>query len=220
MTHLPDARFYRASLVLAPALLLLSSLSVSDLRNDSAGRLQQIADSPSRYYAFVLLAVLGSIALIPAAYGLMQAVRPQHPRLGVAAGILSVAGTCLALVDYGTELATWQAGARAEDAEAMAALLDRMNAAPGVAVLLQASGLATLAGLVMLAVGLRRAGLVPRWAALALGAGVLLNLVGYAAGSIGVLDASGVVLLVAMTRAGQALVPRDVTTRAATPATA
>jgi hypothetical protein len=210
MTTLPDARFYRASLVLAPALLLASSLSLSALHNDSAARLHQVNEEPNRYYAFVLLAVLGSIALIAASYGLMQAVRRHHPRLGVTGGLLTLAGTCLSLVDYGTELATWQAGATGEDTQAMTGLLDRMNTAPGLVALLQTSGLATLVGVVLLSVGLRRSRLVPLWAAWALSTGLLMNIVGYAAGSIAVLDVSGVVLLVAMARAGQALLPGDV----------
>jgi hypothetical protein len=215
MTTLADARFYRASLVLAPALLLLSSLSLSALHNDSAARLHQVAVDPDRYYAFVLLAVLGSIALLAASYGLMQAVRRHHPRLGVTGGLLTLVGGCLSLVDYGTELATWQAGVTGEDTKAMAELLDRMNTAPGLVALLQTSGLATLVGVVLLSVGLRRSRLVPLWAALALSTGLLMNIVGYAAGSIAVLDASGVVLLIAMARAGQALVPREVVPHAA-----
>jgi hypothetical protein len=202
-----DARFYRASLVAAPALLLASSLSLSALHNDSAARLRAIADQPGRYYLFCLLGVLGALALLPACVGLAQALRPHRARLAVAAAALTVTGAAFALVDYGTELVKWQAGRTGTDSAAMTALLDRVETSPGINAILQVSGLAFLAGFVVLGVGLRRARLVPLWVAIVMPAALFLNLFGFASGSIAVLDASGVVLLVAMAAAGRALSP-------------
>jgi hypothetical protein len=210
----PDARFYRASLVLAPLLLLASSLSLTALHNDNADRLRQIAEQPDRYFLFCLLGILGSIALIPASYALMVALRPHRARTAVVAGLLTVLSTGLALVDYGTELVKWQAGRKGTDVAAMTALLDRVDASAGMAALLQVSGLAYLAGIVVFAIGLRRARLVPLWVSLGLVAGLFLNLFGFASGSIAVLDASGAVLVLSMGAAGRALPTEPVALRA------
>ena len=216
-----DARFYRASLVAAPLLLLASSLSLSALHNDNGDRLRAIAEQPDRYYSFCFFGVLAGVALLPASYGLAQALRPHRRRMGAIAAILSVTAGAFSLVDMGTELVKWQAGRAGTDVAAMTALLDRVDASGGINVFLQVSGIAFLVGFTVLGIGLRRARLVPLWVAMALPAGIFLNLFGYAGGSIAVLDVSGVVLLVALVAAGRALSPASTPVHpSAIPATA
>jgi threonine/homoserine/homoserine lactone efflux protein len=80
----------------------------------------------------------------------------------------------------------------------MTAVLERFDASAGSAVPLQISGIAVLIGIVVLAIGLVRGRRAPVWVALGLVAGILMNLLGFASGSLVLLDASGLVLLVAM----------------------
>jgi hypothetical protein len=129
---------------------------------------------------------------------IMETVRASHRRLGVFGGGLALFGSTLSLVDWGSELVKWQMGVPGADRAQMVALVRRFDETAGSAVLLQLSGITILVGIVVLAVGLRRGHLAPLWASLGLVAGTFLNLAGFAAGQIVLLDASGAILVAAM----------------------
>jgi hypothetical protein len=186
-----------ASLVLAPVFLLLSTLVLPPLKSDDGDQLAVITANHGRYYLFVVFGIVASMLFVPAVFGLMQIVRTQRERLGIAAGLLSVVGICLSLVDYGSELMKWQAAVTGADPAEMTALLKRFDESAGSAVPLQLSGLAVLVGFVLFAIGLSRAG-APIWVPVGLVAGMFLSLAGFAFSSVVVLDAGSVLLIVTM----------------------
>jgi hypothetical protein len=191
-------RFSTISLVLAPLFLLLSSVPLSSLASEPGAQLDIVGAHHGSYYAFVIFGIFGSIFMLPAMLAIMETVRASHHRLGVIGGGLALFGTTLSLLDWGSELVKWQMGMPGADRAQMVALLRRFDETAGSAVLLQLSGIAFLVGIVMLALGLRRGHLVPLWASLGLVAGTVLNLAGFVAGQIVLLDASGAILVAAM----------------------
>lgn len=191
-------RFSAISLILAPLLLLLSSVLLPSLASEPGAQLDIVSAHHGSYYAFVIFGIFGSIFLLPAMLAIMETVRASHRRLGVIGGGLALFGSTLSLVDWGGELVKWQMGVPGADRAQMAALVRRFDETAGSAVLLQLSGIAILVGIVVLAVGLHRGHHVPVWASLSLVAGMFLNLAGFAAGHLVLLDASGAILVAAM----------------------
>jgi hypothetical protein len=187
-----------ASLLIAPLFLLFSSVVLPRLESDNGAQLRLAAEHHQRYYLFVLFGIVGTVFLFPAFYGLMQETRSRSSKLGIVGGTLALIGTALALVDYGTEFVKWQMSSSPAERRAMTAVLERFDASAGSAVPLQISGIAVLIGIVVLAIGLVRGRRAPVWVALGLVAGIFMNLLGFASGSLVLLDASGLVLLVAM----------------------
>jgi hypothetical protein len=191
-------RFSAISLVLAPLFLLLSTLVLPSLPSDPGGQLDLASARHGGYYAFVIFGIVGSIFLLPAVLAIMETVRASRPRLGVIAGGLALFGSALALVDWGSNLVMWQMGVPGADRAQMVALVSRFDETVGSGAITQISGVTFLVGIVALAVGLRRDRVVPLWASTGLVAGTFLNLVGFAAGQVVVLDISGVILVAAM----------------------
>jgi hypothetical protein len=191
-------RFSAISLILAPLFLLLSAVSLPSLASEPGAQLDIVSAHHGNYYAFVLLGIVGSIFLLPAMLAIMETVRASHRRLGVIGGGLALFGSTLALVDWGGELVKWQMGVPGADRAQMVALVARFDEAASSAAITQLSGLTFLVGVMVLAVGLYRGHIAPLWVSLGLAIGTLMNLVGFAAGQIALLDASGAILLAAM----------------------
>ncbi len=116
----------------------------------------------------------------------------------IIAAVLTFVGNCLALVDWGTELVTAQMGVPALDQHAMEALRAHMDTAPVVQIPTQVSGILTLIGFVVLAIGIPRAKVGPVAAAAGLPVGVLGNILGFATGSLAVQAIGNLVLTAAM----------------------
>ena len=102
----PDSRTlsYDILLIAAPLLMLLSGLVLPQLRGPDGTELSVAAGHPGRYYAYVLLGLAGSVALIPAVYGIEGARRPRRARLGAIGGGLALTGAALSVADWGGEL--------------------------------------------------------------------------------------------------------------------
>jgi hypothetical protein len=202
MTHLdPPAlgrRFSAISLILAPLFLLLSSLALPLLASAPGDQIGLVSAYRNRYYVFVLFGIVGSIFMLPAMLAILEMVRANNRRLGVIGGGLALFGSTLALVDWGGELVKWQMGVPGADRAQMVALVARFDEAARSAVITQLSGLTFLIGIVVLAAGLHRGHIAPLWAILGLAVGTFLNLAGFAAGQIVLLDAGGAILLAAM----------------------
>jgi hypothetical protein len=197
-THSYDRTVTAVTLVIAPLCLLLSTIALPGLKSDARAQLTVVAHNHDRYYLFILLGIVATIALLPAIYGLMQLTRRERPLLGVLGGVLTLLGTALALVDYGSELVKWQMAAAGADRREMTALLERVDSAVGSAAPLQISGIAFLIGIAILAIGLARAHVAPVPVAVGLVAGTFLNLLGFASSNVLLLDVSGAVLVAAM----------------------
>jgi hypothetical protein len=183
------------SLVSAPVLLLVSGLALPSL---SGSPVVSAREHSTGYAVFVLAGLIASISLVAACLALSLAVAERRPLLGGLAAVLTLVGNCLALVDWGSELVTSQMGDPALDQHAMEALRALMGTAPMVQIPTQLSGIVTLIGLSLLAIGIPRAKVGPVAAAAGLPVGALGNLLGFATGSLAVQAIGNLVLTAAM----------------------
>ena len=102
----------------------------------------------------------------------------------------------------------------------MVALMHRLDTTPGIALLFTIGGLAIIAGTVLLGAGLFRSRAVPRWAAVVLPAGAVVNIAGFAAHSLPILDVSAILLLAAFVPIAATTLDLRKATRASTPSIA
>ena len=187
-----------ASLIAAPLLTLLSTVVSPAIKSDDAAEIAVIAAHPARFYAFATFTFAGIALMVPAILGLMHLTRDRAPGWGNWGGSLALLGTIVAAGDAATQWLVWQTGATGADRAQMAALLQRYDSAAGSSLPFTIGGLAIVAGVVMLSVGLYRARAVPAWTAAGFVAGIVLNIVGFTASSVGVLIVSSVILLAAL----------------------
>jgi hypothetical protein len=197
-----------ASLVLAPLFSLASALVAPALKTDEGAQLAVIAAHPDRWYWFTILLLAGGLLLVPALLGIAIVVRERSPRLGEIGGWLAILGALIAIGDVMSQLTLWQMVTPGADRAQMTALLVRTDDAAGVANVYTVGGLAILIGTVLLTIGLIRSRVVPAWAALALTAAVVVNLVGFTVASDAIVGISWVILLAAMLPVARVLSPR------------
>ena len=70
----------RTSLIAAPILMLFSGLVLPQLHGPDGTELSVSASYPGRYYAYVLLGLAGSVALVPAVYAIARRTRLHRAR--------------------------------------------------------------------------------------------------------------------------------------------
>lgn len=184
------------ALVAAPLAYLLSTLVAPPLEADESAQLVQMAAHSDRTYLFALLTILGSALLVPAIVGVVRTASGS-PWLAYLGGGLAELGLLIAVGDSFGLLWEWQL-ARGSDRGQMAALLHRFDAAGGISLIFAIGGLALVVGCALLGVALWRTRTVPRWAAVALPVGAVVNIVGFGSNSRLVLDLSALVLLAAL----------------------
>jgi len=191
---------FAGALLLAPIANLVSTLVSPPLRSTEAASLAEVVRHPDRFYLFTFFVSIGSMLLVPALLGVMRLVRGRSPFLAYVGGALAQLGVLVAIGDSMTQLVFWQMGTPGLDRAQMATLAHRYESAPGSSLFFAVGGLALVAGLVLLAAGLWRARVAPRWTALSLPASAVLNIAGFSAHSIPLLAASCVVMLAGMGR--------------------
>jgi hypothetical protein len=196
-------------------LLLAASLASPAIKTDEAAQIAVIAQHPTRYYLFTILILASSMLLVPAILGLMTMSAGRSPKLANIGGSLALAGSLVAVGDSMSQLVIWQMGARGADRAQMAALLHRFDTVAGASIVFSLGGLAVVLGVVLLSVALYRSRAVPAWAAGGLAAGMLLNIVGFAAASTGVLILSSVLLVAALGWMGMSELRGETTERRA-----
>lgn len=185
------------ALILAPLAYLASTLVAPPLRATETAQLAIIAEHPGRSYLFALLTIIGSILLVPAIIGVTQLLRDRSPWLGYFGGGLAGLGVLIAIGDSFGLLTTWQMAAPTADREQMVTLMHRLDTTPGIAFLFTIGGLTIITGTALLGLGLLRSHATPRWAAVALPTGAIINIAGFAAHSLPILDLSAILLLAA-----------------------
>jgi hypothetical protein len=219
--NLPDPRSLPRlvngwSLVLGPLFLLASALAAPPLKSTDAATIAEIARHPDRWYWFALFTTIGSILFVPALFGVMGLLRERTPWLANLGGGLAQLGVLVALGDSMTQLLIWKMGSPGADPVQMAALAKRYDDAVGSSLPFTIGGIALLAGCVLLAVGVWRTRVAPRWAAVGLPVGAVVNILGFSIASTTLLVASCVILLVAMGALGRVVlqpVARDARVR-------
>jgi hypothetical protein len=200
--HLPDPKSLprvavAGSLVAAPLALLVSSLASPPLGGDEATELANVAAHRNGMYAFALFSVIGCALVVPAFVGIMNLLRDRSPWLGYLGGGLACIGAFVAVGDSTLSLAEWEMAAPGMNRTSMTTLLHGLDATPGLANFFNVGGLGIVLGSLLAGIGLWRAQVAPRWAAAALPAATILNIVGFAAASVPLLVASCLLLLVA-----------------------
>jgi hypothetical protein len=176
-----ERRVTAAALVVAPAIFLLANLlHPKELAPDhEAAQLAKIADAYQRWQAAHLLTLVAILVFAAAVVGLAVLVRRGDPRVGLAGGALGIAG----LIGLGGVLAidgfAWgivgEVWARSDDAGKRTAELvlnDLQHSEWGL--MFYVTPLAWIVGMVVLALGAIRTGLVPAWAGWLLALGSLL----------------------------------------------
>jgi hypothetical protein len=179
----------------AGVLMLASALFWPPIKSNEAAQLAVIAGHPARYYLSTVLILGGSMLLVPALIYLMAMAQDRSPKLAHIGGSLSVVGALVAVGDPASQLVVWQMAARGADRAQMAAALNRFENTAGSSLIFTIGGFGIVVGVVLLAVALYRARAVPVWSAAGLVAGTWLNVIGFSAGSTGVLIISSALLL-------------------------
>lgn len=188
---------FAVSLVVAPVAMLVSTLAAPPLESGEAAQLAQMAAHPDGTYLFALLTVVSSMLFLPAVIGIVRLVAASSPWFAYVGGALTGVGVLVAVGDSFGLLWAWQMSAPGGDRSQMALLLQRADNASGFEILFTIGGIALVAGCLLLGAALWRSHAVPRFAAIALPAGTVVNIVGFSANSRLVLDVSALVLLAA-----------------------
>lgn len=179
MTALPDRpatrRAQALALVAAPLAGLATTMTWPHTPLDVAQRLDVLADSAGRAQLAHALTLLTILLFLPAAAGmhrLLQPVRPRAAALGgclVGAGLVGWTGV-LALGIAELQVARTLVGGEA------APMAEALQQAPMAGALLALFLLGLFSGLVVLTVGLWRAGVVRGWVPAAVGAAVVADI--------------------------------------------
>lgn len=170
-------RLQTAALVAAPLAGLATTIAWPHTPLDVAGRLDVLAGAAGRTQLAHLLNLLTILLFIPALAGMHRLLQPRRPRAAaigaglVAAGLVGWSGV-LALGSAELQVARTLSG---QDAVFAAEALQR---SPVAGVMLAMFLLCTFVGLVVLAVALWRARVVPGWVPAAVGLAVVGDIVG------------------------------------------
>jgi hypothetical protein len=125
-------------------------------------------------------AVGGMMLMIFAIVGVAQAIASVRPRLGQAGGLIAIIGICGPLFFNGTYFGGYQLTDPSTQAIA-GKMIDQAQIIPSS--IISISGPALVIGFILLGIGAAKAGVLPRWQALALGI-TCLTPVGFISGFI------------------------------------
>lgn len=149
------------SLIVAPALLLLSDLI--DSPPSEAGELASVAHSPGRHQASALVGLLAVLLLVPATLTLARLVRPRRPLMAWLGASLAIVGAVGLAAHFAFRLPTVEMARSGADRAQMQVLYDRIEGNAAIAGVILVGIAGTYFGQVVLTIGLRRARLVPIW---------------------------------------------------------
>jgi hypothetical protein len=190
------------ALIAAPLIVLVALLLHPVEKTTATAQVPVIAAHPQRWYAAHLLLLAGCLVLVPAILELARLLRGRADRAAAAGAVLGVAGAfglfgVVTIEGLGSSRLVGAGLSPVDEITAVHAVV----ASAAVVVPLTLLGVCLCAGLVILGVGARRAGVVPvRDAVLVAASGVLL-LAGFA-GAQNVTRIGAAVLLVGMADIG------------------
>ena len=167
--------FGAASLVVGGLAVAIGTAVEPSSDNDStAVALGKIARHLSDQ-RLLIITDLFAVFMLPGILCLMRLARRGAPRLAVAGGSLAFAGWAGGLVGIGSLDLVYYHGAKASDRAGAAALIHAVANDWTSDVLLVIFLVGQVLGMLLLAAALWRAGVVPRWAAVLLGAGPIVQ---------------------------------------------
>ena len=169
MPKVTDANNFRRTvaglcLIAAPLVLLLAFLIHPG--EGEAGLVQTIDDYPGRVEAANLAVIISSILFVPALIGLLRPVRGRGvilTHIGVALALLGVIGHAIWAGMLNVLVGTVQSGI---DREELSAMVEGGPPNAGSVAVMLMFLVGFFLGLIVLAAGLWRSGIFPRWAAL------------------------------------------------------
>jgi hypothetical protein len=166
-------------LVAAPILSAVSVLLQPDLPADGAARLASIDAAGATAAVSAAAFALAQLPMVAAALGIGHLVRPRAPRLGLVGAVILVIG-CFGHSVFGGMSMTFVAMSHDEaHRTAYAGLVSDLMSSP--LMLFSILGLlGTVVGVLLLSIGIFRAGVGPRWVGPALWAFLLVEFVGTA----------------------------------------
>jgi hypothetical protein len=172
-----------ACMVVAPLVLLVSTLVQPELETSEAAQLGVIADHPDRWFIAQAFALGALASAVPAVLGLMHMLRERQPVLGDAGAGLTLLGILAFIGAVAINLVAWQMAQPRTDSTQMVVLLDSVHNATGIWVPFYLLTFAFAAGLIVLATGLVVARLVSPVIAILVAVGAVLVATGYSAAS-------------------------------------
>ena len=184
--HLSDAHHTRkmvagACMMLAPVLLLVSTIVRPDLHDGSAAQLAEIAATPDAWYAASLIGLLSIVLAVPAVLGLMHMLRERRVADGHVGGGMALLGLLAFTGLTAIAMVAWQMAVPGTDANQMAAALERVEETAGSMIPFYVGSFLWAAGMCVLAFGLFSARAVSPISAACLAAGGIALVVGFAA---------------------------------------
>jgi hypothetical protein len=169
----PGRRLTGISMIAAPALLVAGAALLIGIYGKNGGeQLQAISDNTARAHAAVNLAIAGTVLAAFALAGLAAVVARHRPRAGHVGGALAIIGLFGPAFFLGVNYLNIQLADIADRAGAVTALDD----AESTLNIVNICGPALLIGLLVLAAGAAKSGVLPRSASIALGLSALAPL--------------------------------------------
>jgi hypothetical protein len=166
-------------MLVAPLLLLVSTLVQPELETGEAAQLAVIADHPDRWFIGGAFALAALAAAVPAVMGLMHMLRERRTILGHVGGGLALLGILAFTGAVAINLVAWQMAQPGLDRAPMVALLDNVHEATGIWIPFYLATFAFPLGLILLAAGLVAARAVTPVMAVLTAAGGILVAIGY-----------------------------------------
>jgi len=179
-----DTRRFRrygaaATMILAPLSIALVRASVPVVEPGSAvtgeEALTQTAANLGRARLTFVLSVAAVLVLPLGMVALMRLVSRRSPVLGAVGGGLALIGWALVPVLVVSDIVAYEMSRLDPASTQFAQLWERIQANPAMVALGAVFVLGHVVGMLLLAVGLRRGRLVPKWAAVAVAVGTLVH---------------------------------------------
>jgi hypothetical protein len=197
------------SLIVTPIVWLATEAVSPALKSTSGAQLAVIAQHPNRWYWYTVLLVLGTMTLIPAAFGVVRLTGAGSRRLSVAGGMLVAFSSVVAVGDAMTQFVSWQMVSGGAERAQMAALLDRYDNSSATSIFFMPGGLALIVGTVLLAVAVRRSRVAPLWASISFAVGTMVDLVGFMSSSVAVITIGAAIAAPGFVLLGRRLTDRS-----------
>ena len=169
MLRLSDQRSFARtlaglSLIVAPLLLLISTLIGPDLSDDGAKRLSEIADNEGRFVASRYLLLIGAWIFVPGLIGLSRVFRGPRVLLGQVGAGLVLIGWISTISFFGLGAYEYEAARPALGRELLGRLADRVdNSAVMMPMIIITFVVGIAIGSLIVAWSLWRRQLVPPW---------------------------------------------------------
>jgi hypothetical protein len=162
MSRPTSNRAAAVALIATPLFLLLACALSPAMVTDNHRQLELVAEHPMRQWVSALFALAALATIIPAALALRRRLRDRYPRAADWGAGTVIAGAISTAMSTGLGLLEWQMTLGGVNREQMVKLLDQVEGDPVMTVVFLTGALLSV-GIVVLAIGVARAGVAPAW---------------------------------------------------------